>query len=98
MIDSLHFSWKQSETPCAILLNPIIVERSFETDVLSVEELIPILFAIGIALSIAWFVARPPAVFVVQVRDRRMHATHGKVTDGFLAAIAEMCREFDFQG
>src|SRR5687767_6530471 len=49
----------------------------------------------GGALVVAWVVARPAAEFVVAVRGGVGSATKGKVTDAFLAAIAEVCAEFD---
>jgi hypothetical protein len=54
-----------------------------------------LLLLAGLALMLAWFVARPPAVFVVMVRDGLALAKRGKVTDAFLAAVVEVCREFD---
>jgi hypothetical protein len=58
------------------------------------SELYLLLLA-GMALMVAWFVARPPALFVVTVRDGLALAKRGKVTDAFLAAVVEVCREFD---
>jgi hypothetical protein len=59
-----------------------------------VEELIPLLFAAAIALTIAWYVARPPAVFAVQVHERKAIPKFGKTTDAFLGAVADVCAEF----
>jgi len=59
-----------------------------------VSELYLLLLA-GIALTVAWLAARPPAVFVVTVRDGLARVKRGKVTDAFLAAVVEVCREFD---
>ena len=47
------------------------------------------------ALAVAWFIAQPPAVFVVAVRGGNVEARRGKVTDSFLAAVADVCREFE---
>lgn len=57
-------------------------------------ELVPLLLAGAVILSLLWFVARPPAVFVVTVRGGTARPGRGKVTDVFLAAVAEVCREF----
>jgi hypothetical protein len=56
------------------------------------------LFAIVLIASLAvavWRFARPPAVFVVRIRDGRPKATYGKVTDAFLSEVAELCRDLD---
>lgn len=58
------------------------------------SELYLLLLA-GVAITVAWFVGGQPAVFVVSVRDGLAHPRRGKVTDAFLAAVAEVCREFD---
>lgn len=60
------------------------------------DELVPILIA-AVALTVAWLVVKPPAVFVVAVRDGETHVTQGKVTDAFLAVIADVCQEFDLR-
>jgi hypothetical protein len=59
-----------------------------------VAELVPLLLAGVVILSLVLFVARPPAVFVVAVRGGTTRAGRGKVTDAFLAAVTEVCREF----
>jgi hypothetical protein len=48
----------------------------------------------AIAVGVWWVVSRPAAVFVVRVRDGRADAARGKVTDAFLAAVAEVFAEF----
>lgn len=54
-----------------------------------------LLFFAALAIALAWLVARPPAVFVVKVRHGLSARARGKVTDAFLAAVTEVCREFD---
>src|SRR4051794_37710446 len=58
------------------------------------SELYLLLFA-ALAIALAWLVARPPAEFVVTVRYGTTCRARGKVTDAFLAAVADVCREFD---
>jgi hypothetical protein len=62
-----------------------------------VGELLPFLVVALVVAAAGWFAARPPAVFVVRVRAGQPEATHGKVTGAFLAAVAEVCREFKVQ-
>jgi hypothetical protein len=59
-----------------------------------VEVVLPLVVA-AIAVAVWWVISRPAAVFVVRVRDSRAAATHGKVTDAFLAAISEVFAEFN---
>ncbi|HSQ57679.1 MAG TPA: DUF3634 family protein [Gemmata sp.] len=54
---------------------------------------LPLLVA-AIAVLAWWLLARPPAVFVVRVRDGIPAAAGGKVTDAFLAMVAEVFAEF----
>ena len=60
------------------------------------DELVPILIAL-VALTVAWLVVKPPAAFVVTVRDGETHVTQGKVTDAFLSVIIDVCQEFDLR-
>jgi hypothetical protein len=46
-------------------------------------------------VAAAWYCLKPPAVFVVRVRAGAPEATQGTVTAAFLAAVAEVCREFN---
>ena len=57
------------------------------------NELLTVLVLAGVAAAV-WFCAKPPAVFVVRVRGGTAEATHGTVTGAFLAAVADVCREF----
>jgi hypothetical protein len=58
-----------------------------------VNELLLVLVLAG-AAAVVWFCAKPPAVFVVRVRGGSPEAIHGMVTAAFLAAVADVCREF----
>jgi hypothetical protein len=58
-----------------------------------VNELVTVLVLAGIAAAV-WYCTKPPAVFVVRVRDGNPEATHGTVTGAFLAAVTDVCREF----
>lgn len=60
------------------------------------ELLVPLLIA-AVALTVAWMVVRPPAIFVVRIHDGEAYAAEGKVTDSFLAVIADVCQEFDLR-
>lgn len=55
---------------------------------------IVLVLVLAVAAAV-WFGARPAAVFAVRVRGGTPEATHGKVTGAFLAAVADVCREFD---
>ena len=57
-------------------------------------ELVWVALLVGGALVVAWIVAQPQAEFIVAVRNGVGSAKKGKVTDGFLAAVAEVCTEF----
>jgi hypothetical protein len=57
-----------------------------------VVEALPLLLAAAVIAAV--FFAANPAVFVVKVRDGKPEASRGKVTDAFLAAVAEVCAEF----
>lgn len=57
-------------------------------------ELVWVALLLGGALVVAWIVAQPQAEFIVAVRNGVGSAKKGKVTDGFLAAVAEVCAEF----
>ena len=57
-------------------------------------ELLPIL-GVAVAAVLVWLFAKLPAVFVVRVRGGSPEATHGAVTAAFLAAVADVCREFE---
>lgn len=57
------------------------------------NEIVALVVLAGIAAAV-WFFAKPPAVFVVRVRGGHTEATAGNVTAAFLAAVAEVCREF----
>jgi Protein of unknown function (DUF3634) len=48
---------------------------------------------VGLLLVAVRFFVKPPAVFVVRIRQGAPQATRGKVTRSFLAEIAEFCRE-----
>jgi len=57
-----------------------------------VEALVPIGF---VAAAVAvWWVTKPPAAFIVRVRDGLPSAHLGKVTDAFLVAVADVFRDF----
>lgn len=58
------------------------------------SELYLLCFA-ALAIAVAWLIAHPSAVFVVTVRNGESCRARGKVTDAFLAAVTEVCREFD---
>jgi hypothetical protein len=58
------------------------------------SELYLLLFA-ALAIAVAWRSAHPSAVFVVSARDGASWRARGQVTDAFLAAVTEVCREFD---
>lgn len=58
------------------------------------SELYLLLFA-ALAIGLAWLVARPPAEFVVMIRNGTSCRARGKVTDAFLVAVTDVCREFD---
>jgi hypothetical protein len=49
---------------------------------------------IAVGAALWWVMGKPPAVFVVLVRDGRPKTFRGKVTDAFLAAVADVFREF----
>jgi hypothetical protein len=66
-------------------------------EVLPVEQTLLTLAAVGGVALVAWLVAKPPALFVVRVRDGNPRATRGKVTDAFLAAVADLLREYGVQ-
>ena len=57
-------------------------------------ELVWVALLLAGALVVAWIVAQPHAEFIVSVRNGVATARKGKVTDGFLAAVAEVCAEF----
>jgi len=59
-----------------------------------VIDLVFLALLLGGALAVAWFIAQPPAEFIVVVRNGTGIARMGKVTDAFLAAVAEVCSEF----
>jgi Protein of unknown function (DUF3634) len=59
-----------------------------------VIELVWVALLLGGALVVAWIVAQPQAEFVVAVRNGVATARKGKVTDGFLSAVTEVCEEF----
>lgn len=60
-------------------------------------DLLPLLLLAFLVLvaGIGWRVARPPAVFVVRVRDGAVVAESGKVTAAFLAAVDEIFKELN---
>jgi hypothetical protein len=60
------------------------------------EPWMPVLI-LAVCAGVWWFAAKPLAVFVVRVRDGVPQATHGKVTDSFLAAVGEVFREFSLR-
>jgi Protein of unknown function (DUF3634) len=56
---------------------------------------IVVLAVVGV---LAYFLfAKPPALFVIRIRQGAPVATRGKVTEAFLAAIAELCEEHGIQ-
>jgi hypothetical protein len=61
-----------------------------------VDVILPLLTfaAIGVAV---WFFAKqkPDAIFVVRVRAGEARAASGAVTGAFLAAVADVCHEFN---
>ena len=57
-------------------------------------NLVAILLVVGLGVAF-WRLAKPPAAFVVRIRGGRPKATYGKVTDAFLAEVAELCRELN---
>jgi hypothetical protein len=59
------------------------------------NELLPVLILAIAAVAVWWVVAIPSAVFVVRVREGKPASTAGKVTDAFLATIAEVFHEFN---
>ena len=58
-------------------------------------ELLPAIVVLAVVGAAVWFGTKPPAVFVVRVRGGPPEAIHGTVTAVFLAAVADVCREFD---
>ena len=53
-----------------------------------------VILAIILGLGVAvWRFAKPPATFVVRIRQGQPKATYGKVTEAFLSEVAELCRE-----
>ncbi len=63
---------------------------------LSVKELLPILL-IGVVSILWWALAKPQAIFIVRVRSGRPATIRGKVTETFLAAVADVFKEFGLQ-
>jgi uncharacterized protein DUF3634 len=59
-----------------------------------VFDLVVLVLLLGGALAAAWFVAQPQAEFIVAVRNGVGTTRKGKVTDVFLAVVAEVCAEF----
>ena len=59
------------------------------------EQLSLLLFFAALAIALAWLVAQPPGRVRVKVRHGLSARARGKVTDAFLAAVTEVCREFD---
>jgi hypothetical protein len=55
---------------------------------------LPAALILAAAAAVLWSVARPAAVFVVRVRAGRPETVRGTVTAAFLAAVAEVFREF----
>ena len=56
---------------------------------------VPLLIVlVVVAVAVGWVIARPPALFVVSVRQGRAAAARGKVTDAFLAEVVAVFREF----
>jgi hypothetical protein len=52
-----------------------------------------IILLVLVISAVAWFLARPPAVFVVRIKSRQPLATQGRVTASFLAILAELCQQ-----
>lgn len=50
------------------------------------------LTAVGAAAI--WFALKPPAVFVVHIRDGKAKAKRGVVTSAFQFVIAELCQQY----
>lgn len=59
----------------------------------SVGEWLPLLIVV-VAVAVWWAIGKPPAVFVVRVRDGQPTAVRGKVTGAFLTAVADVFRVF----
>jgi Protein of unknown function (DUF3634) len=59
-----------------------------------VIELVWLAILLGGALVAAWVVARPDAEFIVAVKGGEATARNGKVTEAFLATVADVCAEF----
>jgi hypothetical protein len=47
--------------------------------------------------AVVWFAARPPAVFIIRIRNGKPQVRKGKVTDALLRFVAEICQEFGLQ-
>lgn len=56
-------------------------------------EWLPQLVVVVLVAAAAWYLYRPPAVFVVRIRAGRPTAAAGVVTPAFLAVVAEVCAE-----
>lgn len=53
-----------------------------------------VVFVFVVAVAVWVVLRKPPVVFVVRIRDGVPQAAKGKVTTAFLAAMAEVCRDF----
>lgn len=58
------------------------------------EQVLVFTAVAGVAAAVYWLCAKPEAAFVVRARAGEAEATVGKVTGAFLAAVAEVCKEF----
>ena len=57
-----------------------------------------LLFAILVALAVAvYWLARPPAVFVIRIHNQRPRASHGTVTPAFLNFVIELCDQYQIR-
>jgi len=58
-----------------------------------VEPLLLTIVVVAVAAAVWWAIGKPPAAFIVRVKEGKPIATRGKVTDAFLAAVAEVFRD-----
>jgi hypothetical protein len=44
-------------------------------------------------VAVVWLLSKPYAVFVVRIKQGRPSAERGKVTEAFLCAVEDICRD-----
>lgn len=60
-------------------------------------EVLPPVLILAIVAALWWAFTKPPALFVVRVREGRPDATSGKITEAFRVAVADIFQEFGVQ-